>query len=83
MIIKASSRGGSSQLGLHLLKTENEQVEIHEVSGFVSETVMGAMKEAQAMAMGTKCKKFLFSVSLNPPDTENVRLDVFEGAVAK
>ena len=83
MIIKASSRGGSTQLGLHLLKTENEQVEIHEVSGFVSETVMGAMKEAQAMAMGTKCKKFLFSVSLNPPDTENVRLDVFEGAVAK
>lgn len=83
MIIKASSRGGSTQLGLHLLKTENEQVEIYEVSGFVSETVIGAMKEAQAMAMGTKCKKFLFSISLNPPDTENVRLDVFEGAVAK
>lgn len=35
MIIKASQRSGGTQLGLHLLKTENEQVEIHEVSGFV------------------------------------------------
>lgn len=83
MIIKASKRGGATQLGLHLLKTENEHVEIHEVSGFVSDTVMGAMKEAQAMALGTKSSKFLFSVSLNPPETENVRVDVFEGAVAK
>lgn len=83
MIIKASQRSGGTQLGLHLLKTENEQVEIHEVSGFVSETVMGAMKEAQAMAMGTRCKQYLFSVSLNPPETEAVRVEVFEGAIAK
>lgn len=83
MIIKASQRSGGTQLGLHLLKTENEQVEIHEVRGFVSETVMGAMKEAQAMAMGTRCKQYLFSVSLNPPETEAVRVEVFEGAIAK
>lgn len=83
MIIKASKRGGATQLGLHLLKAENEHVEVHEVSGFVSDTVMGAMKEAQAMAMGTKSSKFLFSVSLNPPEAENVRVDVFESAVAK
>lgn len=83
MIIKASQRSGGTQLGLHLLKTENEQVEIHEVSGFVSETVMGAMKEAQAMALGTRCKQYLFSVSLNPPETEAVRVEVFEGAIAK
>lgn len=83
MIIKASQRSGGTQLGLHLLKTENEQVEIHEVSGFVSETVMGAMKEAQAMAKGTRCRQYLFSVSLNPPETEAVRVEVFEGAIAK
>lgn len=83
MIIKASQRGGGTQLGLHLLKQENEHVEVHEVSGFVSESVMGAMKEAQAMAMGTRCKQHLFSVSLNPPETENVRNDVFESAIAK
>lgn len=81
MILKASQRSGASQLGLHLLKTEeNEHVEVHEISGFVSDELMGAMKEAQALSLGTKCKQHLFSVSLNPPSTESVRAEVFEGA---
>ena len=47
MIFKASKRSGGRQLGSHLLKTEeNEHVEIHEVSEFISDTVMGAMNEA-------------------------------------
>jgi Relaxase/Mobilisation nuclease domain len=81
MIIKASRRSGATQLGLHLLKTENEHVEIHEVRGFVADDVLGAFKEAQALAMGTQCKKYLFSVSLNPPQTESVRPEVFETAI--
>jgi Relaxase/Mobilisation nuclease domain len=84
MILKASQRGGAKQLGLHLLKTtENERVEIHEVRGFISDDVMEAMHEAYAVSLGTKCKQFLFSVSLNPPETENVRVEVFEQALAK
>ena len=79
MILKASQRSGATQLGLHLLKTEeNEHVEVYEVRGFMSETVMGAMKEAQAMAKGTRCKQYLFSVSLNPPETENVAVEVLK-----
>lgn len=82
MILKGSQRGGSKQLGLHLLKTEeNEHVEVHEVRGFLSDDVMGAMQEAYAVSKGTQCKQFLFSVSLNPPETENVRIEVFEGAI--
>lgn len=81
MILKASQRSGAKQLGLHLMKTEeNEHVEIHEVSGFVSDDLMGAMKEAHALSLGTRCKQFLFSVSLNPPSTESVRIEVFENA---
>jgi hypothetical protein len=81
MIIKASQRSGAKQLGLHLLKTEeNEHVEIHEVSGFIADDLMGAMKEAYALSCGTKCKQHLFSVSLNPPATESVRVEVFEKA---
>jgi hypothetical protein len=84
MILKASQRGGAKQLGLHLLKTtENERVEIHEVRGFISDDVMDAMHEAYAVSRGTKCRQFLFSVSLNPPETENVRVEVFEQALAK
>ncbi|HEX7822843.1 MAG TPA: relaxase [Sphingobium sp.] len=81
MILKASKRGGAAQLGMHLLKTEeNEHVEIHEISGFVADDLMGAMKEAYALSRGTKCNQHLFSVSLNPPATESVRIEVFEQA---
>lgn len=84
MILKASQRGGAKQLGAHLLKTtENERVEIHELRGFISDDVMDAMHEAYAVSRGTKCRQFLFSVSLNPPETENVRIEVFEQALAK
>ena len=82
MILKASQRGGGAQLGLHLLKTEeNEHVEIHEVSGFVADSVRGAMKEAHALSRGTHCQQYLFSVSLNPPIGENARLETFELAL--
>jgi len=82
MILKASQRGGGKQLGLHLLKTEeNEHVEVHEVSGFVAETLSGAMKEAHALARGTWCQQYLFSVSLNPPVGENARIETFEQAL--
>jgi MobA/VirD2-like, nuclease domain len=82
MILKASERGGAAQLGMHLLKTEeNEHVEVHEVRGFVSDDVVGAMREVNAIAKGTRCSQFLFSVSLNPPPQESVHTDTFEGAI--
>ena len=83
MILKASQRGGASQLGVHLLKPENEQVELHEIRGFMADDVNGAMKEAQAVALGTRCKQFLFSVSFNPPANENVPVDAFETAIER
>ncbi|WP_256923966.1 hypothetical protein [Sphingomonas sp. IBVSS2] len=46
MILKASQRGGGMALAAHLLKAENEHVEIHEIRGFVSDDLKGAMKEA-------------------------------------
>lgn len=82
MIFKASQRGGAGQLGLHLLKTEeNEHVEVHEVRGFACDDVAGAMQEIKAVATGTRCSQFLFSVSLNPPLQEDVHTDTFEGAI--
>ena len=83
MILKGSQRSGGKQLGLHLLKMEeNEHVEIHEVSGFISDTVMGAMNEAYAASRGTRCKQYLFSLSLSPPERESVRIETFEKAIA-
>jgi len=83
MILKGSQRAGGSQLAIHLLKTEeNEHVEIHEVRGFVSGTPMDAFKEAYAISRGTKCRQFLFSLSLSPPEKESVTVSVFEQAIS-
>lgn len=82
MILKASQRGGAKQLGLHLLKTEeNEHVEIHDIRGFMANDVIGALREAEAIAKGTKCRQYLFSVSLNPPQHERVHISTFDNAL--
>ena len=83
MILKGSQRSGGMQLALHLLKTEdNEHVEIHELKGFVADDLIGAFKEAHAISTGTKCRQFLFSLSLSPPERESVPVEVFEKAIA-
>jgi len=65
------------------MKPENEHVEVHEIRGFVSDTVAGAFREAYAISRGTKCKQFLFSCSRNPPEEEIVPVSVFEDAVQR
>ncbi len=83
MILRANQRAGGTQMALHLLKTdENEHVEIHEISGFMSDTPMEAFNEAYATSRGTNCKQFLFSLSLSPPETESVPVSVFEKAIS-
>ena len=72
MIFKANQPSGASELGVHLLKPENEHVDVHEVRRFCSEDVRGVFEEAQAIARGARCKQYLFSVSLNPPETAPV-----------
>lgn len=66
MILKGNQRGGANNLAIHLLKNENEHVEIHELRGFASDSLVSALNEAYAVSRGTRCKKFLFSLSLNP-----------------
>lgn len=84
MILKGNQRGGAKQLAQHLMKmVENEHVEVHELRGFVSENLHGALHEAYALSKGTKCKQFLFSLSLNPPAPENVPVAVFEDAIER
>ncbi len=69
MILKGNQRGGGRQMALHLLNAnQNEHVEVHEVSGFIAEDVQGALKETYAMSKATKCKQYMYSLSLNPPE---------------
>lgn len=83
MILKGSQRGGARQLAAHLLKVEeNEHVEVYDISGFVSEDLHGALSEIHAISQGTRCKQFMFSLSLNPPQSESVPIEYFEKALA-
>lgn len=77
MILKGNQRGGARQLAAHLLKDENEHIDVHELRGFMASDLHGAFAEAHAIARGTNCKQFLFSLSLNPPQREAVPADSF------
>ena len=82
MILKGSQRGGGMQLAAHLVKLDdNEHVEVHQIRGFVADTLHGAMKEAYAVSRGTKCRQHLFSLSLSPPMAETVAVATFEKAI--
>ena len=84
MIIVASTRGNGKALGVHLLNADdNEHIRVGDIRGFVSEDVIGAMKEAEAIRKGTKCRKHLFSVSFNPPEGAKVTDKDFKAAIAQ
>lgn len=70
MILKGNRRGGAKDLALHLMKPENEHVDVHELRGFVASDLMGALNETYAISKGTRCQKFLYSLSVNPPPGE-------------
>jgi len=82
MILEGNQRGGARQMARHLMNTQdNEHVEIHEISGFMSDSVMGALNEIHAVSRGTKCTQFMFSVSLNPPQDVIALPEYFENGI--
>jgi len=84
LILKGSQRGGGQDLAVHLMRTDqNEHVRLHETRGFMSDDLRGAFKEAEAISRATKCRQFLFSLSLSPPEREKVPVDVFEQAIER
>jgi hypothetical protein len=84
MILKGNERGHGKELAQHLLNArDNEHVEIHDLRGFAADDLAGAMQESEAIARGTRCKKHLFSLSLNPPEHEDVPVEAFESAIER
>lgn len=82
MILKGSQRGGAARLARHLMNArDNEHVELYELRGFVAEELNDALLEAEAISRGTRCRQFLFSLSLNPPDHAEVSVADFETAI--
>ncbi|UWQ73615.1 relaxase/mobilization nuclease domain-containing protein [Leisingera sp. M658] len=58
-------------------------MELFDLRGFAADDLTGAMQECEAVARGTRCQKHLFSLSLNPPEHEDVPVEAFEAAIAR
>lgn len=83
MILHGNQRGGGRNLALHLLKPENDHVELHSIRGFVSDNLVDAFKESHAISRGTKARQHLYSLSLNPPRDADVPTETFIDAVER
>ena len=71
MIPKGNQRGGGQQLATHLLNAyDNDSVEVADVRGAIAGDLHGAFAEWYAEAKGTKCVKYLYSLSINPDHTQ-------------
>lgn len=81
MILHGNQRGGAKNLALHLMKDENETVQVFDVRGFISRDVMGALTESYALSRATKCRQHMYSLSLNPPKDKDVSDKHFMEAV--
>ncbi|MEJ8560600.1 hypothetical protein QTO30_04705 [Yoonia sp. GPGPB17] len=73
IILVASQRSGAIALADHPMnQVENDHGTVAAIDGFMADDLHGAMAEAHAISKATRCQKFLFSVSLNPPEDANV-----------
>lgn len=67
MIPKGNQRGGGRQLATHLLNQfDNGRVEVADLRGSVAQDLHGAFHEWFAQSKATKCRKYLYSLSINP-----------------
>lgn len=83
MILEGNLRGGARNLALHLQKDENDHVEVHEMRGFVADDLEPAFKEIHAVSRGTRAKKYMYSLSLNPPPDQDVATGTFRDAIER
>ncbi len=69
MILKGGQRANGGDLAIHLMNSfDNERVEIVELRGAVADDLYGAFAEFEAVAAGTRAQKYLYSLSINPPE---------------
>jgi len=81
MITKGKATTGRG-LAAHLLKAENERVELWGISGTVARTVNAAVDNWRAFALGTTCDKPLYHAQLNPsPDDRPLSREEWEKAI--
>ncbi|WP_350335235.1 AAA family ATPase [Coralliovum pocilloporae] len=84
MLFVGNERGYGSELARHLMNgRDNEHVTVHSVDGFIADNLHDAFAEVEAVAAGTQCQNYLYSLSLNPPQSAQVPVRMFEETIAR
>ncbi|UWS78089.1 relaxase/mobilization nuclease domain-containing protein [Phaeobacter sp. G2] len=78
MILKGSQRAGAKALANHLMnERDNDHVTCLGLRGFSTNQLDDALAETYAISKATRCKQFMFSLSLNPPTDHIATEDEF------
>ena len=82
MIINGGSRKIGAFFAKHLTNGEhNERVTLCEMRGLAAETISGAFREMEAVAMGTLCKNYFYHANINPRQEEGLSTEQWNIAV--
>jgi hypothetical protein len=73
MINKGTSCAGAFRLAKHVTRRDtNERVEVKEIRGVVAEDLLGALREMEAVACGTRTIKPFYHASINTRSDERL-----------
>ena len=73
MVIKGTSCAGAARIAKHLSCTEtNEHNELHELRGVAAEDLYGALREMEAVALGSRATCPFYHASINTPAHERL-----------
>jgi Relaxase/Mobilisation nuclease domain len=71
MIAKGNQRSGGQNLATHLMNAfDNERVEIADMRGAIAQDLHGAFAQWHAHSKATRCREYLYSLSINPDDRQ-------------
>lgn len=82
MVIKGRARGGAQRLAMHLMRLDtNERMEVLEARGVIATDLVGALREMEAVASGTKSQRPLYHASINTRADEVMTPEQWQYAV--
>lgn len=82
MIINGGSRRNSAFFAQHLTNGEhNERVTLCEFLNLAAVTVRDALREMEAVALGTQCQNYFYHANINPREDEILSASQWEEAV--
>ncbi len=82
MVIKGGARGAPIDLAAHLQRLDtNERMEVLELRGVAADELEGALREMDAVASGTRCKRPLYHASINTAPDERMTPEQWNQAI--